>query len=212
MSDCSAPTCGCSRDAMIGCLNFFHSTGAERPIFDNSPHAPGVVYALSDEHVDQIIYNSAGAVVNLAVEVRQLRAEVKRLMALNKERTDGINAANRRAYLADDRLSTQVAEAWDQRERFRVFANGERDRADRMAAQWKCDDPLHPYGGIEERQRHYVNWLEFAEVVCRPIVESDNDEAVQAAMVLYRQACPYYIATALAMAANRVSNDQADSQ
>ncbi len=98
------------------------------------------------------------------------------------------------------------------RERFRVFANGERDRADRMAAQWKCDDPLHPYGGIEERQRHYVNWLEFAEVVCRPIVESDNDEAVQAAMVLYRQACPYYIATALAMAANRVSNDQADSQ
>ncbi len=129
MSDCSAPTCGCSRDAMIGCLNFFHSTGAERPIFDNSPHAPGVVYALSDEHVDQIIYNSAGAVVNLAVEVRHLRAEVKRLMALNKERTDGINAANRRAYLADDRLAAQVAEAWDQQNA--AWSAREREEAER---------------------------------------------------------------------------------
>lgn len=157
MSDTpKCPTCGGDRDAMIGCLNFFHAnnrsltTGAalsaeRRPIFDNSPHAPGQVYALTDEHVDQIIYNSAGPVVNLAVEVRQLRAEVKRLMALNKERTDGINAANRRAYLADDRLAAQVAEAWDQQNA--AWSAREREEAERAVRRQLAEALRESRGG-----------------------------------------------------------------
>jgi hypothetical protein len=91
------------------------------------------------------------------------------------------------------------------RERFRHYANDQRRQADELTAEWGCDDPLSPMGSLAERQRHYTNWIEFANVVCRPIVEAEDDEAaVQAAMVLYRQACPHYIAGALVMAANRV--------
>jgi len=92
------------------------------------------------------------------------------------------------------------------RNRFRDFANDQRRQADELTALWKCDDPLSPWGNLDERQKHYTSWLEFANVVCRPIVEAEDDEAaVQAAMVLYRQACPHYIAAALVMAANRVT-------
>lgn len=91
------------------------------------------------------------------------------------------------------------------RERMRFYCNDQRAHADQIAAQYKCDDPLQPWGSLDERQKHYTNWIEFAEVVCRPIVEAEDDAAVQAAMVLFREACPRYIATALVMAANRAA-------
>jgi len=97
----------------------------------------------------------------------------------------------------------------EKRASLRATANSARDSADEMAhlLYGGVDDPMHPWGNLEERQRHYTNWQEFTDVVCRPIVEadgSDYDPAVQAAMKLYRNACPYYIATALVMALNRV--------
>ncbi len=101
---------------------------------------------------------------------------------------------------------TSAEAARSLRERFRLYCNGQRDDADVVAAKYGCDDPLHPWGDLTERQRHYTNWIEFADVVCRPIAEGSDEAAVQAAMVLYRQACPHYIAVALVMAANRVAD------
>jgi hypothetical protein len=79
-----------------------------------------------------------------------------------------------------------------------------RATADEMAAMYDgCDDPLWPFmpAGPEQPFR---DWIDFTDRVCRPIVEAEDDEAaLQAAMVLYRQANPHFIATCMVMAANR---------
>lgn len=85
-------------------------------------------------------------------------------------------------------------------------ANSTRDTADETAAMFEgCDDPLHPW----PIPGQYPDWLDFVEKVARPLVEAGrgdkvDKEAEQTAMRLYRKACPYYICTALVMAANRV--------
>lgn len=86
-------------------------------------------------------------------------------------------------------------------EGLRRFASSQRDTADEVSAQWGVDDPLHPWHlGL------FRDWLDFVDQVARPLVDADGDEdAVQAAMALYRKACPHYICTALVMAANRAN-------
>lgn len=87
------------------------------------------------------------------------------------------------------------------RQDMRRQANSSRDTADQMALMYGgCDDPLHPWN----LDTPWNNWVEFVDMVCRPLVEADGDEAVeQAAMAQYRKACPHYICVALVMAANR---------
>jgi hypothetical protein len=89
------------------------------------------------------------------------------------------------------------------REDMRRQANSSRDTADEMALMYGgCDDPLHPWN----LNTPWNNWIEFVDMVCRPLVEADGDEAVvQAAMAQYRKACPHYICVALVMAANRAA-------
>lgn len=89
------------------------------------------------------------------------------------------------------------------RESMRETANATRDSADEMAAMYGgCDDPLHPWRQFVEPQP-WSNWIEFAQIVCLPIALAEDDDAVQAAMKLYRKANPHFVATCLVMAANR---------
>jgi hypothetical protein len=90
------------------------------------------------------------------------------------------------------------------REGMRQFANSQRDTADEASAHWGADDPMHPFMPVGAGQE-FRDWLDFVERVARPIIDSDvtEEEAVQAAMALYRKASPYFICTALVMAANR---------
>ena len=85
------------------------------------------------------------------------------------------------------------------------MANSTRDTADEFAATFEgCDDPLHPW----PIPNQYRDWLEFVEKVARPLVDADGyHAATQAAMRLYRKVNPYYICTALVMAANRVQKE-----
>lgn len=94
------------------------------------------------------------------------------------------------------------------RDWMRWTANNTRDTADEMAAMHGgCDDPAHPW----DMALSYRDWLDFTEQVCRPIVEAEGDEAMlQKAMLAYRRVCPYYIAAALVMAANRVNTAGAE--
>ncbi len=55
-----------------------------RLLLDTTPCAPGVVFALSDEHVQKIIYTSVGVSVNLAVEVQQQRKLIVAIDALHQ--------------------------------------------------------------------------------------------------------------------------------
>jgi hypothetical protein len=57
-----------------------------RLLLDTTPYAPGVVFALSDEHVQKIIYTSVGVSVNLAVEVQQQRKLIVAIDALHQPR------------------------------------------------------------------------------------------------------------------------------
>jgi len=53
----------------------------------------------------------------------------------------------------------------------------------------------------------YHDWLDFAETVCRPIVEiedDENSEVLHEAMARFHEVPSFYIACALVMAANRV--------
>ena len=92
------------------------------------------------------------------------------------------------------------------REGLRQSANSQRDTADWAAAHYGVDDPLHPPMPFDPQP--FRDWLDFVERVARPLVEADGDDhdAEQAAMALYRKASPYFICTALVMAANRAAN------
>ena len=81
-----------------------------------------------------------------------------------------------------------------------------RREADKDAQKWRCDDPLiaSTPSSLEDRQALYTNWHEFAELVCAPIVDSDDVEQIQNAMQLYRQAPPQYLASALFTASQRI--------
>lgn len=94
------------------------------------------------------------------------------------------------------------------REDMRKAANHSRDVADEMALMFDgCDDPTHPW----ILDTPWNNWVEFVTMVCRPLVEAEDDFTEQAAMALYRKASPRYICIALVMAANRagVLDDEA---
>jgi hypothetical protein len=84
------------------------------------------------------------------------------------------------------------------------FVRSQRDTADWAAAYFEVDDPLHPLMSLTPQP--FTDWLDFVNKVARPLIENDGvDDAVeQAAMVLYRQVSPYYICTALVMAANSI--------
>lgn len=85
-------------------------------------------------------------------------------------------------------------------ESMRQAANRQRDLADTMAAGSGCDDPHHPWG-----PQVFTDWHDFTERVCRPLVEADGDEeAVQAAMALYRKQSPFGVCVSLVMALNRI--------
>lgn len=92
-------------------------------------------------------------------------------------------------------------------ESMRHTANGLRDTADEIAGHREgCDDPLHPWG-----PQIFENWIDFTERVCRPLVEVEGDhEQEQAAMRLYRTACPHSIAVSLVMALNTIRRLEAE--
>jgi hypothetical protein len=51
----------------------------------------------------------------------------------------------------------------------------------------------------------FQDWKDFLDRVARPLVETEGDEdAIQCAMRLYRQASPYFICVAMVMMANRI--------
>ena len=84
--------------------------------------------------------------------------------------------------------------------------NGMRQTADQTAALFDgCDDPLYPSMlGEGDEGQPFRDWVDFLERVAEPLVNSDGDHAKeQAAMKLYRKASPYFICTALVMAARR---------
>ena len=89
------------------------------------------------------------------------------------------------------------------REHMRHQASQTRDLADEMALMYGgCDDPLHPWS----IDHPWNNWIEFVDLVCRPLVEAEDDvTAQQAAMALYRKVNPHYVCTALVVAANRLA-------
>jgi hypothetical protein len=95
------------------------------------------------------------------------------------------------------------------RDDMRRQANATRDTADEMTVMYGgCDDPLHPWN----LDTPWNNWVEFVDMVCRPLTEADGDDVVeQAAMALYRKACPHYICAALVMAANRAGIGSSES-
>jgi len=86
------------------------------------------------------------------------------------------------------------------------LANKTRDVADEMAAMYGgCDDPLHPFMPVGDHQQ-FRDWLDFVDKVARPLVEADGNAEVDraaSAMLLYRKTSPYFICSALVMAANR---------
>jgi hypothetical protein len=94
------------------------------------------------------------------------------------------------------------------REGLRHQANNLRDTADEIARHWQCDDPLHPTMPVGENQP-FRDWVDFATRVCQPLLEAENDAEEQAAMILYRQANPTFIATALVMALGRIDEGRA---
>ena len=80
-----------------------------------------------------------------------------------------------------------------------------RQTADEMVAMLGgCDDPLDPFTNVIEKQKHYTTWREFADRVCRPIVEFESRDCpeLQAALKLFRAENPHYIATCLVFALN----------
>lgn len=82
-------------------------------------------------------------------------------------------------------------------------ANKTRDTADEMAGMYGgCDDPLYPL-----KINEFRDWVDFAENVCRPLVEAGKDKVTeQAAMARYRKASPFFISVALVMALNRIES------
>lgn len=89
------------------------------------------------------------------------------------------------------------------------MANETRDNADKMARMYGgCDDPMWP-PFTANRTGYYNNWLEFVDVVARPICESEDDAVIQDAMKMFRQECPSFICCCLVMAANRVEAEEA---
>lgn len=87
------------------------------------------------------------------------------------------------------------------RESMRHAANMNRSTADEMATMFGgCDDPLHPTMRFDPQS--FRDWHDFHHRVIVPLVEHEDDEAsIQAAMRLYRQANPHFIAVCLYMAA-----------
>lgn len=82
--------------------------------------------------------------------------------------------------------------------------NRVRAALDKIVAELGIDDPLTPWN-IIEHQHLYTNWMEFARVVCEPIVMDDvSPEDVQIALARFRAQCPHYIAAALVFAVNKV--------
>lgn len=62
------------------------------------------------------------------------------------------------------------------------------------------DDPMHPFMTFDPQP--FRDWVDFHDRVVVPLVEQENDEAaIQAAMALYRQANPHFIAVCFYMAA-----------
>jgi len=64
-------------------------------------------------------------------------------------------------------------------------------------------DPRQPFMSVGEHQP-FRDWVDFTERVCRPLLNAGDEAAEQAAMALYRQASPMFIASALVMALNRI--------
>jgi hypothetical protein len=83
----------------------------------------------------------------------------------------------------------------------RQAANRNRDLADEMAMKYGgVDDPHHPWG-----TQVFRDYEDFIDRVARPLVEADGDqEAVQAAMALYRKQNPYGICISMVMLKNRI--------
>ena len=64
------------------------------------------------------------------------------------------------------------------------------------------DDPLEPFMATGPDQL-YRDWLDFADRICKPMIELDEEAAAEA-FVLFRKANPYSIAVCLVIAAATV--------
>jgi hypothetical protein len=86
------------------------------------------------------------------------------------------------------------------RDAMRQVANSTRSSADEMTGMYGgCDDPLHPTMRFDPQP--FRDWIDFYERVICPIALSDDEQTVQTAMRLYRQANPHFIAMAFYLAA-----------
>jgi hypothetical protein len=90
------------------------------------------------------------------------------------------------------------------------FVREQRDTADWAAAYYGVDDPLHPLVPLAPVPSPFTDWLDFVDRVARPLIENDGEDqdAEQEAMKLYRAVSPYYLCTALVMAANQIAGER----